>query len=121
MDGLSDEERAHIEAVMAMAERDQAPSALSPGPPRKEMEIPPGLEDLSEEERQQILAVMAAAEAESVAPPSPQIRRSGSAMAVGPSSSTFPVRDMMPERSRSAMDRPVEPKIRFAPIANKLF
>ncbi|KAK6017119.1 hypothetical protein OSTOST_17393 [Ostertagia ostertagi] len=75
MDGLSEKERAHIEAVMASAERDSMMS-LEPQP-TSEMMIPPGLEDLSEEERRQILAVMAAAGAEALAPPPPQIRRSG--------------------------------------------
>ncbi|VDN37727.1 unnamed protein product [Cylicostephanus goldi] len=41
MEGLSDEERAHIEAVMAMAERDQAasvPPPPEPQPPRTRCE-----------------------------------------------------------------------------------
>ncbi|KHJ95506.1 hypothetical protein OESDEN_04548 [Oesophagostomum dentatum] len=116
MEGLSDEERAHIEAVMAMAERDEAMFAPPPEQRQKKaVDIPPGLEDLSEEERQQILAVMAAADAESMAPPprlqpQPQpMHRSGSAIALRPSPSTSSLRDTQPARPKSAMDRPVEP------------
>ncbi|KAK5974719.1 hypothetical protein GCK32_001252 [Trichostrongylus colubriformis] len=101
MDGLSEKERAHIEAVMANAERD---SMMSMEPqPTSEMMIPPGLEDLSEEERQQILAVMAAAGAEALAPPPPQIRRSGSATVLRPSPSASSVQDHQPKRPHTAM------------------
>ncbi|ETN69914.1 hypothetical protein NECAME_05100 [Necator americanus] len=112
MEGLSEEEKAHIEAVMAIAERDQmmsSPSFEPPPAPAKEAPIPPGLEDLSEEERRKILAVMAAADADSMTaptPPSKQIPRSGSAASMRP---TVAVRDAQMGRPRSAMDRPVEP------------
>ncbi|KAK6052838.1 hypothetical protein COOONC_09656 [Cooperia oncophora] len=100
MDGLTDKERAHIEAVMASAERDSMMSMESQPP--SEMMIPPGLEDLSEEERRQILAVMAAAGADALAPPQPQIRRSGSATVLRPSPSTSSLRDQQPKRPHSA-------------------
>ncbi|VDO58787.1 unnamed protein product [Haemonchus placei] len=103
MDGLSEKERAHIEAVMASAERDSMMS-MEPQPP-SEMMIPPGLEDLSEEERRQILAVMAAAGAEALEPPQPQIRRSGSATVLRPSPSTSSIASKVqqPERPHTSM------------------
>ncbi|VDL70617.1 unnamed protein product [Nippostrongylus brasiliensis] len=107
MDGLSDEERAHIEAVMASAERDSTMSMPTKPQPTSDVVIPPGLEDLSEEERRQILAVMAAAGEDAFAPsplPQPQMRRSGSATVTLPSPS--PRHDSLPRRPHTAIGQP---------------
>ncbi|KAK6017125.1 hypothetical protein OSTOST_17387 [Ostertagia ostertagi] len=66
---LSEKERAHIEAVMASAERDSMMS-LEPQPTSDQVELP-GLEGLSASEREQILAVMESArrDAEESRPP----------------------------------------------------
>ncbi|GMS95576.1 hypothetical protein PENTCL1PPCAC_17751, partial [Pristionchus entomophagus] len=68
LEGLSEEERMKIMAVMACAQLDahtitpSTSSVVPPQsfvPPQEPVPIPPGLENLSEEERQKIMAVMA--------------------------------------------------------------
>ncbi|GMT24027.1 hypothetical protein PFISCL1PPCAC_15324, partial [Pristionchus fissidentatus] len=70
LEGLSEEERMKIMAVMACAAVDSpasSPFMPSPQPPPSSIPvstsapIPPGLEGLSEEEREKIMAVMACA------------------------------------------------------------